>query len=186
MAVRRMDQERRIAVGAVAGMAWVAVLLTVVPGYAKDSSTHKHKSGAKICYVDHFKYTNKGGYTVDTLDLVVVDKSNNKRHNYDGAYYSGKLGNDIRINQTHGVNLNDFVGVEDEFGEGSLRDGWEVWLTIPIVAGGEPSCHKDGHKLIFKKGIGRTIEFKSEGTTQNDHRCQYKTEISKQCDGSLP
>jgi hypothetical protein len=176
---------KRFASGAVAGLALSAVLLSASAAYAGDAGTHDHKDGAKICYVDHFKYTDKGGYDVETLDLVVVQE-NKERHYYSGSYYPKKLGKEISNGESLTVNLNDFVGVADDFGHTSMRGGREVWLKIPIVLGEEPTCHKDGHKLVFKPNIGRMIEFKSEGTTKNNNRCEYKTDISKQCDGTLP
>jgi len=162
-----------------------ALLFAAVPSYAKKDGKHNHNSDHVVCYVDHFKYTNKGAYAVETLDLVVVQE-NTDMHWYSGDYYPGKLGKEIDVGQTHTVNLNDFVGTADDFGHTSMRDGREVWLKIPIELGEEKTCHKDGHMLVFKANIGRTISFKSEGTTKNNNRCQYKEDISKQCDGSLP
>ena len=147
-------------------------------------SAHDHDSSAKTCYVDKIKYSNHGGYSVVGLNLEYV-KANGNKWSYDYAYYSS-LNNVINNGQSLSVDLNHFNGLETEgtVTGGTyppLKDGDEVWITIPITMGDTPSCHKDGHKLVYKKDVNKTMKFKSSGTTLNDNRCKADGDMDDMC-----
>jgi hypothetical protein len=169
---------RWFALGAVAWLASAGLL------FADDASgsAHKHKDGAKECAVDKFLYKNKGGYTVDSLDLWFV--KNGKKHLFPGQNFPEKLGKDITAGQSFTVNINDLEGKMPGAGVPTLvlEDGMEVWPMVNIKNGDRKSCHKDGHKLIYRKDVGSTITFESKGTTLNNNSCDYAKAISKQCD----
>jgi len=143
-------------------------------------SSHKHGKKAKTCYVDTLHYKNKGDYTVETLDLWYVKKD--KKYVRLGKDNSGRLGDDILKGGDVTVDLNKFEGGD----KGDLQNGTEVWVRVNIQAGDSPSCHKDGHKLVYWKDVGRSIHFVSQGSTLKDNRCQYEESISKQCNGLSP
>ena len=103
-------------------------------------------------------------------------KPNGNKFDFGYSYYPA-LNKEIDKGQSLSVDLNHFNG---KSGEGSvtgvsyppLKEGDEVWITIPIVLGNTKSCQKDGHKLVYKKDVNKTMKFKSSGTTLNDNRCK--------------
>jgi len=40
--------------------------------------------------------------------------------------------------------------------------------------------------MVYKKGIGRMVTFKTGGTTYNKNNCVFAGDIKTQCDGTLP
>ena len=67
------------------------------------------------------------------------------------------------------------------FGVKPLKDGQEVWLLLKIEEGENKSCRKDIHKLIYKKGINKTMKFKLGGTTLLYNRCKYNGNMDNDC-----
>ncbi len=151
---------------------------------APSSYAHTHEGDAKICYVDKIKYSNHGGYAVAGLTLMYV-KPNGNEYDFGWSYYPA-LNKEIDTGQSLSVDLNHFNG---KSGEGSvlgvsyppLKDGDEVWISIPIESGNKKSCHKDGHKLVYKKDVNKTMKFKSSGTTLNDNRCKADGNMDDMC-----
>jgi hypothetical protein len=158
---------RLVRLFALGAAAWLAAAGSLVAQGASFFS-HKHDPKATICYVDKLTYTNdNASYYVGTVELWYA-KDDKK------SYISStdsRLPKNITAGQTVDVDL-------DKFG---LEDGMEVWLRLNIALGENKSCHKDGHKLIYKQNVGRSIHFNSGGTTKNNNRCEYAESIKNQC-----
>ena len=159
-------------------------LALVAGGLATVTFGHTDDASAKVCYVDKIKYSNHGGYSVAGLDLMYV-KPNGNKFDFGHVYYPA-LNKEIDKGGSLSVDLNHFNG---KSGEGSLlgtpypplKEGDEVWLKIPIVMGDDPSCHKDSHRLIYRKDVNKTMKFKSSGTTLNDNRCKADGNLDDMC-----
>ena len=142
---------------------------------------HNHKSGAKTCYVDKIHYTNKGAYVVD-FELYYVRGTKQNKYSWDK---NGNLEVELSILESHTVNLANW---EDQANLPAglpltwLRDGDEVWLKLYFVLGEEKSCHKNDHKLVYKKGVNKTMKFWSKGTTLDGNRCRYDGNMDDHCD----
>jgi hypothetical protein len=155
-----------------------------VLGLAPSIQAHEHEAGAKVCYVDKIKYSNHGAYSVAGLTLMYV-KPNGNKFDFGYSYYPA-LNQEIGNGASLSVDLNHFNG---KSGEGSvlgqsyppLKEGDEVWVSIPIVMGNNKTCHKDGHKLVYKKDVNTTMKFKSSGTTLNDNRCKADGNMDDMC-----
>lgn len=153
-------------------------------GLAPSIQAHTHEGDAKICYVDKIKYSNHGGYNVAGLTLMYVKPNGNK---FDFGYpYYPALNHEIGNGASLSVDLNHFNG---KSGEGSvtgvsyppLKEGDEVWISIPIEMGNHKTCHKDGYKLVYRKDVNKTMKFKSSGTTLNDNRCKADGNLDDMC-----
>lgn len=161
-----------------------ALALALAATVQADVPTHVHKEGARTCYFDTIKYTNKGSYVVQGLDLYHV--TNKNQVGWYLADTESLLKKDVTEGSNFTVDLNKLAGKPDQ--PAPLNDGQEVWPVITITFGhnaGE-TCHKDGHKLVYAKDSNRTIHFMSAGSTQNNNRCEYAENISNQCHESRP
>jgi hypothetical protein len=112
-------------------------------------------------------------------------KPNGKKFDFGYSYYPA-LNKEIDVNQSLSVDLNHFNGKSDEgsvtgMSYPPLEEGDEVWIKIPITMGDNPSCHKDGHRLIYRKDVNKTMKFKSSGTTLNDNRCKADGNMDDMC-----
>lgn len=147
--------------------------------------THDHNNKATVCYFDTLKYTNKGSYWVQGLNLTFVDFKGEV-----GKYFWSNVSHlkkDVLEGQSMTVKLDNLVGTPGAFDQaGPLRDGYEVWPQISIVLGDQKDCHKHGHKLVYAKGSNRTIHFMSAGSTTKNNGCKFAENIANQCDSSKP
>lgn len=159
------------------GCLLVLFLLSATDGFA---DSHFHNVNAEDCYVDKFNYKNNGDYTVKQIDLVFVT-SRSEKSEISGNANPDKLGYNIYSGGSANIDLNSLENMSGSVSGSKLKDGMEVWPRIKILGGESNSCHKDGHRLVYKKGINRAIHFKSGGTTQNNNRCEYAESIEQQC-----
>jgi len=172
------SRRRSASIGAIAGCVLGLLLLSASMGSA--DNTHSHKDSAVDCWVDGFRYVNDGTYTVSRVDLVFVTARYAKSV-ISAEDYANKLGFNVYSGGSANIDLNQLENVGGDVANSKLKDGMEVWPKVKILEGEYKSCHKDGHRLIYKKGIGRTIHFKSGGTTKNNNNCQYAENIKNQC-----
>ena len=143
-------------------------------------------AGSKTCYVDKIKYTNKGAYTVRDLEFRYINNYGDKSYVDSDQWGDLQQGdnNDITKGQSITINLDNYNG-KTPYGDGDYRkgfkDGQEVWIKANITAGESKSCRKDGHKLVYKKGVNKTMTFKTSGTTLNNNRCKYNGDMGNDC-----
>jgi len=160
-----------------AAAVWIvaAALLALAP--AVRAQHNRHPDDVKICYVDQLKYTNKtANYNVLGVYLLWMSEGTLKSE-------EGLLGPTLKKNQSYTIDINTLTaGPQGLY----LQDGEEVWPAFLISLGERKTCHKEGHKLVYKKDIARLIHFRSSGTTKNNNNCEYAENIANQCDGSLP
>jgi hypothetical protein len=151
---------------------------------ANPAQAHDHKADAKTCYVDKINYSNHGASAVEGLNLMYVQPNGNE---FDfGSVYYPALNQEIDVGESLSVDLNHF---DAKSGEGSvtgmsyppLRENDEVWITLPIELGEKESCHKDEHRLVYKKDVNRTMKFKSGGTTLTNNRCKADGNMDDMC-----
>ena len=121
----------------------------------------------KECLVNKIKYINKGAYIVYPVLKYIRKDGEKKAHHAVSVVLAGESIID---------NLDDPI-----FGVKPLKDGQEVWLLLKIEEGEKESCRKDIHKLIYKKGINKTMKFKSGGTTLLYNRCKYNGNMDNDC-----
>ena len=147
------------------------------------ADSHNHKSGAKTCYVDKIKFTNKGDYVIEAFDLEFV--SGTDHETYPGVSVSGdardQLGKQLAKYQSHVVDLDIFNGLWISQADFPLREEDEVWIKALIILGERKSCHKDDHKLVYRKGVGKTMKFYTKGTTLDGNRCRYDGNMDNDC-----
>lgn len=142
--------------------------------------------GQQTCYVDKLKYTNKGGYNV-VLAVVKLNPTYGKWENDYPNNPSDSNPNNKKVsrNQSQTVDLTHMVdsgkGLGFKPSYAKLRQGDEVWLHVDIVLGEKKSCRKDTHKLVYKRGVNKTMEFFSKGTVTDGNRCRFRGDMHKEC-----
>lgn len=160
------------------------LLLPSITAVQAGNYSHNHNTQAKTCYVDAIKYRNKGAYNVQDLGFHWVQSTPD--HNeamIDGFTFGAhSLMVDLDKGESATIKLKTYTsGVNVGGNQYMLRDGNEVWIKVNITAGEHKSCHKKNHKLIYKEGVGKTMKFKSGGTTLNNNRCKYNGNMDNDC-----
>jgi len=180
-----MNAKRHWLIGAIVGCLLATSWTSTAMASADNPKTHDHNKKAKVCYFDHIKYTNKGSYVMQGLELFFVDYQGRiGKYNFDIV---SELTKDVVEGSNMTANLDKVAGNALNAGPtGPLKDRMEVWPRISILLGDTKDCHKDGHKLVYAKGSKRTLHFQSSGSTTKNNRCEYAENMANQCDSSVP
>jgi len=134
----------------------VSAVLLLAASVASADNTHNHKDKSVDCWVDGFRYINDGSYTVEKIDLV-FGTSRFAKSVISGKDYPEHLGFNIYSGGSTNMDLNPLENVIGDVANSKLKDGMEVWPKVKIFGGESNTCHKDGHKLIYKRGSNRLI-----------------------------
>ena len=148
------------------------------------ADSHNHKSGAKTCYVDKIKFTNKGDYDVLGVDLDFVsgtDKTMYPMKRTTDRVVQNQLAKTLSKYQNLVVDLDILNGIWIDQADFPLREEDEVWIRAHILLGEKKNCHKDNHKLVYRKGVGKTMKFKTGGQTLTNNRCKYDGNMDNDC-----
>lgn len=181
-----MNQKQMLTMGATLGcllaISWSPAALA---GQNTGPELHDHNQKAAVCYFDTIKYTNKGSYVVQGLNLYYVDSQGQVRRYYWNN--SSHLQKNVPEGGNMTVKLDNVAGIVRGLGDKPpLRDRQEVWPQVSIIFGDVKDCHKHGHKLVYAKGSNRTIHFMSAGSTTKNNSCKYAENIANQCNSSVP
>lgn len=148
------------------------------------AGSHNHKSGAKTCYVDKIKFTNKGDYLIEGVDLQFVSGTDHQKYpmlTTTDKDVQNQLAKVLSKGQSLVVDLDKLNGIWIDQADFPLREENEVWIKARIIAGENKSCHKDNHKLVYRKGVGKTMKFKTGGQTLTNNRCKYNGNMDNDC-----
>ncbi len=130
----------------------VALVFLGIWLHASASFSEDKSKNVEVLY-----YLNRGGYTVDYVQLFWKK---------DGVQKSKKWGGDLTVGVGFCADLTKIEGLEE---------GSEVWLKFKISGGDKESCRKS-EKMIFTKSASLNTlvpqHYYSKGTTLNGNRCR--------------